>query len=289
MGSRSASRVPDRATALHQLALTYEAPSALALDPISVPRSYASPWDREVTAWIAAHLAYGRVAPMLNAIGRAVAPLGQEPAQWLRSRTPAQARRDLHHALKGWVWRFHTSSDLVEWVLAWQRLDRESQRQGLEPHLAPRLDDASLSRFIHRLRRELPPSAGLRFSLPDPLEGSACKRWRMFLRWMVRPGWPDLGQWKTCCPADLVIPVDTHVARVSGLIGLSSRRSPDGRMAAEITAALREVDPNDPLRFDFALSHLGIMGHCPGSFQAPLCAPCPLTSLCRVRKAESRP
>jgi uncharacterized protein (TIGR02757 family) len=103
----------------------------------------------------------------------------------------------------------------------------------------------------------------------------------MFLRWMVRRDWPDLGLWARCSPADLVIPLDTHVARISRYIGLSARSTPDGRMALEITAALRRIDPLDPLRFDFALSHLGILGDCPGLRQ-PSCTPCPLYTVCRA-------
>jgi uncharacterized protein (TIGR02757 family) len=207
-----------------------------------------------------------------------------------------EIRKDLKGALKDWVWRFHVSMDMVEWILAWKRLDAETLGQGLEGHLLPgegRTAEESLSILVQRLRRELPESRGTRFSLPDPLEGAACKRWRMFLRWMVREGWPDLGQWRRYPPAALVIPLDTHVARTARLIGLTSRTTPDGRMAQEITEVLRSMDPMDPLRYDFALSHLGILGDCPGARSLPGCAPCPLVTLCRAgvtkRKTHSHP
>jgi len=208
----------------------------------------------------------------------------------------AQARTLLTRGLEGWVWRFHTPQDMVEWLLTWKRLDGETRNRGLEAHLLPALGqsaDEALSALTQRLRRELPATYGIRFSLPDPREGSACKRWRMFLRWMVREGWPDLGQWRAYPRESLVIPLDTHVARTARLIGLSQRRVPDGRMALEITDFLRQIDSSDPLRFDFALSHLGILGNCPGVRSLPSCAPCPLVGLCGTgvtkRKTNSPP
>ncbi len=271
-------------TRLDALCGQYDTAPALALDPLSVPLAYADPQDREVAAFLAAHLAYGRVQPMLRAVRAGLAPLGPHPARWLRAHGEAAAGRALGQALRDWRWRFHTGDDLAAWLLAWKRLDAESGA-GLEDHLLPRdgeeADDA-LSRLVQRLRAELPDSYGLRFSLPDPREGAACKRWRMFLRWMVRPAWPDLGLWTRYPASGLVIPLDTHVARISRYLGLSRRATPDGRMAREVTDALRRLDPGDPLRYDFALSHLGILGDCPGVRHRSTCAGCPLYTVCRA-------
>ncbi len=287
-------RLKTMGSALEALEARYRGPRALDLDPLSIPLGYSDPWDREVAAWVAAHLAYGRVAPMLNAIRGILAPLGPSPSQWLRTKDTTQARTLLARDLKGWVWRFHTAQDMVEWLLAWKRLDGETRNRGLEAHLLPAAGESAeeaLSALVQRLRHELPANYGIRFSLPDPREGSACKRWRMFLRWMVREGWPDLGQWCAYPRESLVIPLDTHVARTARLIGLSQRRAPDGRMAQEITDFLRLMDSSDPLRFDFALSHLGILGDCPGIRTLPTCATCPLVTLCGagVTKRKTKP
>ena len=267
---------------LDELHDRYRDEAALAMDPLAAALRYPEPGDRELAAFVAAHLAYGKVAPMLRAIGAALEPLGPRPAEKLRSMGPGEALPFLEDALAGWCWRFHTGQDLAHWITAWVRLDRESLGGGLEPHLSPGASpfpgggaDQRLSALVLRLRRELPATPGLRFNLPDPLQGAACKRWRMFLRWMVRDGWPDLGLWRTYPRSALVIPLDTHVARVSGFIGLGRRRTPDGRLAMEITAALRAVCPEDPLRYDFPLAHLGILGDCPGKRQLPACAKCP--------------
>ena len=267
---------------LEALRARYDTGFALALDPIAAPLRFEDAADREVAAWLAASLAYGRVAPMLRAIDAALAPLGEHPAAFLRGKDEGRLRAALGKALKAWRWRFHIGADVVDWLLAWKRLDASG---GLESHFLPgggEDADAALSRLVHRLRAELPDTYGLRFSLPDPREGSACKRMRMFLRWMVRDGWPDLGLWARYPKAALVIPVDTHVARIARFVRLSARATPDGRMAAEVTAALRRCDPEDPLKYDFALSHLGILGDCPGLRRKATCAPCPLYAACRA-------
>lgn len=269
---------------LDGLCARYDTAGALVMDPITVPLAYPAPLDREVAAFVAAHLAYGRVEPMIRAVRAALAPLGASPAAWLRDRHEAALQRELACALAGWAWRFHTADDIAAWLMAWKRLDAESGA-GLEAHLLPEPGgdhDQPLSRLVQRLRAELPATYGSRFSLPDPLEGAACKRWRMFLRWMVRPGWPDLGLWRRHPVDHLVIPLDTHVARVARFIGLSRRATPDGKMAREITESLRRLDPADPLRYDFALSHLGILGDCPGVRHQSTCAACPLYSVCRA-------
>jgi len=269
---------------LDGLCAQYDTAAALEKDPLRLVLDYGDSMDREVAAFVAAHLAYGRVDPMIRAVRGILTPLGTHPAARLREGSATQLGKELTRSLGAWTWRFHTGPDLVAWLLAWKRLDAESG-QGLEAHLLPESGedpDGALSRLVQRLRLELPPSYGTRFSLPDPLEGAASKRWRMFLRWMVRSGWPDLGLWKQLSADQLVIPLDTHVARVSRFIGLSRRATPDGKMAREITESLRRLDPADPLRYDFALSHLGILGDCPGIRKHSTCAECALYSVCRA-------
>ncbi len=268
-----------RLDALHD---RYLGEASLALDPLAIPRTFDAAADQELAAFVAAHLAYGRVAPMLTAIAAALAPLGAHPAA---AAAEPGALDHLRSALKGWTWRFHTGEDMAQWIHAWARLSRECGGRGLEPHLVPREGagaDQRLSALVLRLRKELPETAGLRFNLPDPLQGAACKRWRMFLRWMVRDEWPDLGLWRDYPKADLVMPLDTHVARISGFIGIGRRRTPDGKLAREITEALRALCPEDPLRYDFPMAHLGILGDCPGVRRLPGCAACPLVDLCRA-------
>ena len=260
----------------------YSSEEALALDPISIPMAFNKRMDWELISWVAAHLAYGRVKPMLNAIRRLIAPLGLKPVQWLRERDEQGIREELASALKGWVWRFHTLADMVEWIIAWKKMDESTNYSGMEELLLPNggvSADQRLSDLVNRLRKGLPQTRGLRFNLPDPLKGAACKRWRMFLRWMVRKGWPDFGIWDKYPQAELVIPLDTHVHRISRQVGLCSRRAQDAKAALEITAALKSLDREDPLVYDFAIAHLGILGDCTGS-RGAMCSSCPLESVC---------
>jgi uncharacterized protein (TIGR02757 family) len=124
--------------------------------------------------------------------------------------------------------------------------------------------------------------------MPSPRNGSACKRWNLYLRWMVRADTVDRGLWTCLRPADLVIPLDVHVLRISQFLGLTSRKDASWRTAAEITKGLAELDPNDPVRFDFAISHLGISGACLGYRSPPICAGCALDPVCAAKLRHRR-
>jgi uncharacterized protein (TIGR02757 family) len=125
------------------------------------------------------------------------------------------------------------------------------------------------------------PTRRLKHLLPHPGRSSACKRLNLFVRWMVRgPDGVDFGLWEVPASA-LVIPLDTHVHRIGGLIGLTRRKDLSWRTAEDVTRRLRSLDPGDPVRFDFALSHLGISGDCPSRRDDRKCRPCPLKPICR--------
>jgi len=120
------------------------------------------------------------------------------------------------------------------------------------------------------------------FLFPDPRNGSACKRHNLFLRWMVRGGdGVDLGLWTVLSPSELIVPLDTHLARLGRWMGLTRRSVPDWKTAEEITRAFRSVFPEDPLRVDFPLSRIGILGECT-SRRKGRCPVCPLARVCAV-------
>lgn len=99
----------------------------------------------------------------------------------------------------------------------------------------------------------------LRFMLPSPKNGSACKRMNLFLRWMVRKNEIDLGIWKGIKKNELIIPLDTHIARISKSLGFTKRKTLGWNMASEITENLKKFDPLDPLKYDFALTRIGML------------------------------
>jgi uncharacterized protein (TIGR02757 family) len=101
-------------------------------------------------------------------------------------------------------------------------------------------------------------SGGIKFMFPIPEKGSACKRMNLFLRWMVRKDELDFGLWKEIHTTKLVIPVDTHIARISRALKLTKRKNADWKMAEEITTKLKVYDAEDPIKYDFAICHIGI-------------------------------
>ncbi len=101
-------------------------------------------------------------------------------------------------------------------------------------------------------------SRGVRFMFPDPLKGSACKRQNLFLRWMIRNDELDFGLWKEIPTSKLIVPVDTHIAQISKKLQLTKRENVSWKMAEEITNNLKKFDENDPVKYDFALCHIGM-------------------------------
>ena len=253
----------------------------VARDPVRFPRAYARPGadpaDGEVAAVLAAQLAYGRVDLFGPVIARilAVADSYGGPAAYVRAfDTPRAA------ALDGILYRWNRAEDFV---LLFRTLQAVLSRYGSVGALfVPGPAAGCLGGAVEVLRALTPPDAsrGFRTWLAHPADGSACKRWLMLLRWMVRRDGPDLGVWSHLSPRDLVIPLDTHVMRLSGFLGLTRRTDASWRTAEEVTANLRRIDPDDPVRFDFALAHLGISGACRGRRDADVCPSCPLDAIC---------
>jgi uncharacterized protein (TIGR02757 family) len=124
-------------------------------------------------------------------------------------------------------------------------------------------------------------SYGYRHWFPRPSTGGACKRLHLYLRWMVRREAPDFGLWTEIPPSALLIPVDTHIENMARSIGLTRRRSRNWRMAEEITARLRALDPSDPVKYDFALCHKRMSGLCLNRRDVLVCEPCGLRPVCR--------
>ncbi len=126
-------------------------------------------------------------------------------------------------------------------------------------------------------------SRALSFLVPSGQTTSACKRQLLFLRWMVRPQdeGVDFAQWTTLEPKDLIVPCDVHVARIGHALGLCDRPEPSRKTAEQVTAALSALAPQDPIRYDFALSHLGISGGCRARLIEAVCGTCVLRPACR--------
>src|SRR5207253_6247793 len=124
----------------------------------------------------------------------------------------------------------------------------------------------------------LPQRSPVRFLLSSPADGSACKRMLLYLRWMLRADdGVDVGAWAGVAPpSKLLIPLDTHTFRITRYLGLTARKQGDWRAAEEVTAALARLEPEDPVRYDFALCRLGILDLCPAKRDEKKCVPCDL-------------
>jgi uncharacterized protein (TIGR02757 family) len=138
--------------------------------------------------------------------------------------------------------------------------------------------------------RRVPARTGVGYFFPRPSAGSGCKRLNLFLRWMVRRDEVDLGAWTSIPRGKLIVPLDTHVIRLGRCLRLTRYRSAGWRMAADITASLRAIDPADPVRFDFSICHVGMMNAC-GFGRRQGDTQCPLKGICRprVRAAAAAP
>ncbi len=225
-------------------------------DPLEFVHRYADPADQEVVGFIAAALAYGRVAQILRSVGAVLDRLGPAPAVTLR-RMPAGTLARVFAEFKH---RFTTGRDLV---LLLKSLQGVLRRYGsLEACFVSKLDPGS-STVLPALEAFAAELAGcgcqdVGMLLPSPGRGSACKRLHLFLRWMVRSDAVDPGVWKGVCPSKLIVPLDTHMHRIARQLGLTRRNQADLRAACEITEGFRSVAPMDPVRYDFALTRLGI-------------------------------
>jgi uncharacterized protein (TIGR02757 family) len=252
----------------------------LASDPLEFAHRFENPEDREAAAFVAASFAFGGVAQIRAFLERLFAALAPSPYRALSARRPVPASRtaSLRHRFispEG-VHRFLASVRSV--YLAHGSLER-AYAAGMQAG-DPR---GNLARFLARFRAAWGDGAERErnFLFPDPFLGSACKRHHLFLRWMVRPAdGVDLGLWASVPPSALLVPVDTHMARLARCLGFTSRPGADWRMAEEVTAAFAEISPDDPVRFDYALTRLGIMGDCTTRRRGK-CPSCPLEPICR--------
>ncbi len=237
-----------------------------ATDPIQIVRRFSRPDDREVVGFIAASLAFGRVASVLQSIQRVLHVTGSQPAAYVSQFDP---RREAP-AFRSIVHRWTGGPDLV--ALVWlmrQMIDRAGSLEQFfaagddrdAADVGPVIDSFSTRAMGLDLKAaygRVPRRPGVAYFFPRPSAGSACKRMNLFLRWMVRHDALDLGVWNAVRPARLVVPLDTHVIRVGRCLGLTRYTSPGWRMASDITASLRRLDPDDPVKYDFSLCHIGM-------------------------------
>lgn len=259
----------------------------LANDPVGLVRA-AAPEDREVVAHIAAALAYGAVAQIRKAIGRVLAVLGDGPTEALRSYQAG----DFLRREPDFVYRMTRAEDIDAFLFAIAQLLREFGTLGAAfacDHHATHDDTRqALGAYVARFRRAgNSERRGFYYLTPDPRTGSSTKRWHLLLRWLARPDdGVDLGLWPFIPTRQLILPIDRHIEGIVRNLGWVQRATADARFAIEATERLRSYDAADPLRYDFALCHMGIARQCRHTWVADICTACPMQPLCLVGRAE---
>jgi uncharacterized protein (TIGR02757 family) len=286
--------IPDLRAPLERLYKTFDHPNS-ASDPVHIVRRYRDPEDREIVGFCAAGLAFGRVASVLNSIESLLEIMGPHPAAFVRDFDPDKGRVRLAPLVHRWI----RGNDLAALILILQRMLREFgsiERFFLKgddpasPDVGPALEAFStraLATDVRPAYGRVPKRPGVCYFFPRPSAGSACKRLNLFLRWMVRKDVVDLGVWTTVSASRLIVPLDTHVIRLGQCLRLTRYQSPGWKMAAEITASLRAIDPADPVRYDFSLCHVGMMNAC-GFNRAQKDSQCPLRGVCRPAARRQR-
>lgn len=241
---------------LNALYTQYNRPGLIHPDPLEFVYRYDDTGDREIAGLIGAALAYGRVAMILRSVDGVLSPMGTSPRDYLLSESPAAIARGAGGVKHRWT----TGAEIAQLLLG--------IRSTLEGHgslgrcFAARVEPGAenvlpaLAGFVDTLRGDSPPSS----LLSDPRRGSACKRLLLYLRWMVRADSVDPGCWADLdIGADrLVVPLDTHMHHMALALGATRRRQANMKTALDVTKFFSAIDSADPLRFDFALTRLGI-------------------------------
>ncbi len=239
----------------------YNRPNFIANDPICIPHQYKLKQDIEIAAFFAAILAWGQRKTIINKCNELFARMGNEPYQFMLNHGDDDLK-----GLLGFKHRTFNDTDLLYFVSFFKQ--HYEQSASLETAFLP-IQQVNPTCFT--AEKALNYFRAYFFSLDDfprrtikhissPKQKSTCKRLNMFLRWMVRKDnkGVDFGIWSVIKASDLICPCDVHVDRVSRRLGLITRKQTDWLTAIELTAKLKELDANDPVKYDFALFGLGV-------------------------------
>ncbi|MCI0414880.1 TIGR02757 family protein [bacterium] len=226
------------------------------MDPLVFAHRYTRFHDIEAAAFLASTFAYGNVRSLCGFIEKLLNLLQPSPYHFLKNGPDALETLTPHAP----YYRLHKTEEILSFLSMLALIYRD--HGSLYEVFLSSYDDNhtmtdSISSFVARLYEI--HGAPIPFLLPSPDSGSPCKRLNLFLRWMVRKDGLDLGIWKDVSPADLIIPLDTHIGRVAFHLGWIHTPSLSWKKAEQVTKILRRYDPEDPIRYDFSLCHESMM------------------------------
>jgi uncharacterized protein (TIGR02757 family) len=236
---------------LEGLYFVYNRRELVCPDPLAFLYDYDDPLDREVAGLVSSCLAYGRVAQILKSVQKILTPMGAHPHRFLLRHS------DLKDLFGDFRHRFTTGAQVADLLTRTSRVLRE--RGSLEALMEDCLRRGkTLTEGLNLFSRTLEPKRAGFSLLTAPEDGSACKRLSLWLKWMVRRDDVDPGGWSVLSPRDLLMPTDTHIHHLALRLGLTRRRQADLKTAIEITQSFAALTPEDPTRYDFALTRFGI-------------------------------
>lgn len=225
-------------------------------DPVQIPHLYTQKEDIEIAGFLSATIAWGNRKMIIKNSLQMMDLMGNTPYDFVMSHTDEDLTR-----LENFVHRTFNGKDFAGFIKGLQHI--YTKHQGLEALFAKNQEQYSLQKSIHEFKKtffEIDHLPRTQKHISDPLNNSAAKRINMYLRWMVRQDTKgvDLGIWKSISPAALSCPLDVHSGNVARKLGLLNRKQNDAKALAELDKKLREMDPQDPVKYDFALFGLGV-------------------------------
>lgn len=261
-------------------------------DPVQFIHRFKDKKDIEIAGFFASHLAFGRVQMIIKNLQKLFNIM-----QWMPYEFIMNFNKKEECIFSDYVYRFIKGSDISRVIYCLKEIYAE--HYGLEEFFLKgySIMDSNLLMTIQKFVKNfyslkalkdtmkkantLADNSGFYFLLPPPGSKSAYKRLNLFLRWMVRrEKGLDTGLWDKINASQLIIPLDTHIARISKNITLTKRKTPDIKMAVEITENLKLLDRDDPLKYDFLLCHLGISEGCRGEYASDVCPGCKIGEIC---------
>jgi uncharacterized protein (TIGR02757 family) len=243
-------------TFLDEKVIQYNTPDFIESDPVQIPHLFSQKEDIEIAGFLASSIAWGNRKMIIKNSHKMMELLGNSPYDFVMSHNDYQLEK-----LEGFVHRTFNSDDFKHFIKALKHI--YINKGGLENIFIQNQTETSLQPAIHALHEiffEIPHLTRTRKHVADPNKGSVSKRINMCLRWFVRNdnAGVDLGIWKGISPSKLSCPLEVHSGNVARKLGLLTRKQNDGKALTELDSKLRELDPNDPVKYDFALFGLGV-------------------------------
>ncbi len=242
---------------LDELVSKYETKDFIKDDPIQFPHRYNDLYDVEIAAFLASVFAYGKREVFISKLNILFDKMDNKPFEFVK-------KFDIsNHILDDFSYRFSVGVDLIQIILILKNLYLSGESLGSLFEYGWNVNK-SVKGMLQTVvdyfysRVELSITKGFYHLLPDPSKNSACKRLNMFLRWMVRDGFVDLGKWTFINKSELLIPMDVHVARVSRKLKILTRSQNDYKAVLELTKNLKQFDSYDPVKYDFAMFGFGV-------------------------------